>query len=50
MPTIAEKAQALCDRLSCHEIYPDEVSALNCEWETDPRWSGIVRRSAQRRY
>jgi isocitrate lyase len=43
MPTIAEKAQALCDRLSCHEIYPDEVSALNCEWETDPRWSGIVR-------
>jgi isocitrate lyase len=43
MPTIAEKAQALCDRLSCHEIYPDEVSALKCEWETDPRWSGIVR-------
>ncbi len=41
--TIAEKAQALCDRLSCHEIFPDEVSALECEWQTDPRWKGIVR-------
>ncbi len=43
MQTYAEKAQALCDRLSCHEIYPDEVSALTCEWQTDPRWQGILR-------
>ena len=43
MQTIAEEAQALCDRLSCHEIYPDEVSALECEWQTDPRWKGIQR-------
>jgi isocitrate lyase len=43
MQTIAEKAQALCDRLSCHEIFPDEVSALECEWQTDPRWEGITR-------
>ncbi len=43
MQTIAEEAQALCDRLSCHEIYPDDVSALECEWQTDPRWKGIQR-------
>jgi isocitrate/methylisocitrate lyase len=43
MQTIAEEAQALCDRLSCHEIYPDEVSALECEWRNDPRWHGIQR-------
>ena len=43
MQTIAEKAQALCDRLSCHEIFPDEVSVLECEWQTDPRWEGIKR-------
>jgi len=43
MQTIAEKAQALCDRLSCHEIFPDEVSALEYVWENDPRWEGIVR-------
>ncbi len=43
MPTTVEKAQALCDRLSCHEILPDEISALKCEWECDPRWGGIVR-------
>jgi isocitrate lyase len=43
MQTFSEKAQALCDRLSCHEIYPDEVSALECEWQTDPRWNGIQR-------
>ena len=33
MQTFAEKAQALCNRLSCHEIYADEVSALTCEWQ-----------------
>jgi len=43
MQTFAEKAQALCDRLACHEIYPDEVSALECEWRKDPRWHGIQR-------
>ena len=43
MQTLSEKAKALCDRLSCHEIYPDEVSALKCEWEKDPRWDGITR-------
>ena len=43
MQTIAEKAQALCDRLSCHEIYPDEVDALNCQWQSDPRWEGVLR-------
>jgi isocitrate lyase len=43
MQTISDKAKALCDRLSCHEIYPDEVSALKCEWDKDPRWEGITR-------
>jgi isocitrate lyase len=43
MQTIAEKAQALCERLSCHEIFPDEVSALKYHWENDPRWKGIER-------
>lgn len=43
MQTIAEKAQVLCDRLSCHEVFPDEVSALEYVWENDPRWKGIVR-------
>lgn len=43
MQTIADEAQALCDRLSCHEIYPDEVSALECEWQKDARWKGIHR-------
>ena len=43
MQTIVEEAQALCDRLSCHEIFPDEISALECEWENDPRWQGITR-------
>jgi len=43
MQTIEEKGRALCDRLSCHEVFPDEVSALECEWENDPRWKGIVR-------
>lgn len=43
MQTIAEKARVLCDRLSCHEIFPDEISALACEWETDPRWQAVKR-------
>ncbi|MDA8137976.1 MAG: isocitrate lyase [Desulfobacteraceae bacterium] len=43
MQTIAEKAQALCDRLSCHEVFPDEVSALEYVWKNDPRWAGTNR-------
>ena len=43
MKTIAEKAKDLCDRLSCHEILPDEVEALESEWKNDPRWKGIER-------
>jgi isocitrate lyase len=43
MQTIEDKAKALCDRLTCHEIFPDEVSALECEWQNDPRWNGIAR-------
>lgn len=43
MQTIAEKAQALCDRLSCHEVFPDEISALEYVWKNDPRWAGITR-------
>jgi isocitrate lyase len=43
MQTIADQARSLCDRLSCHEVLADEVSALACEWETDPRWRGIQR-------
>jgi isocitrate lyase len=43
MQSIADEAKALCDRLSCHEIYPDEISVLDCEWQTDPRWKGIKR-------
>ena len=43
MQTIADQARSLCDRLSCHEVLADEVTALACEWETDPRWHGIQR-------
>ncbi len=43
MQTIEEKAKVLCDRLSCHEVFPDEIDALECEWENDPRWKGILR-------
>ncbi|MBT8338518.1 MAG: isocitrate lyase [Desulfatitalea sp.] len=43
MQTIAEKAQVLCDRLTCHEVFPDDISALQYVWDNDPRWKGIVR-------
>jgi isocitrate lyase len=43
MPTIAEDAKELCDRLSCHEIFPDEVAELETEWQSDPRWQGVTR-------
>jgi isocitrate/methylisocitrate lyase len=43
METIEQKAEKLCERLSCHEIFPDEVDCLEREWASDPRWRGIVR-------
>jgi isocitrate lyase len=43
MKTIEEKAAEICKRLSCHEVQSDEVDALGCSWETDPRWIGVVR-------
>jgi isocitrate lyase len=41
--TIEEKGRQLCDRLACHEIFPDEVACLREEWTMDARWRGIVR-------
>jgi isocitrate lyase len=41
--TIEEKAKEICERLSCHEVFPDEISELEAHWEKDPRWAGIVR-------
>ena len=43
MKTVEETAAEICDRLSCHEIFPDEVSDLAESWEKDPRWKGIIR-------
>jgi isocitrate lyase len=43
MQTIEEKARELCQRLACHEVFPDELEDLQREWEKDPRWKGIVR-------
>ncbi|MFO8113548.1 MAG: isocitrate lyase [Desulfosalsimonadaceae bacterium] len=41
--TIDEKAATLEERLSCHFISNDEITALEQNWKTDPRWKGIVR-------
>ena len=41
--TIEEKAKELCEKLSCHEIQGDEAACLQEEWDTDPRWKGILR-------
>ena len=41
--TIEEKARELCEKLSCHEIQGDEAACLQEEWNTDPRWKGILR-------
>jgi isocitrate lyase len=41
--TIDEKAATLEERLSCHFISNDEITALDQNWKTDPRWKGIVR-------
>ncbi len=43
MQTIEERAKAICERLSCHEIVIDELEDLKQEWGHDPRWKGIVR-------
>jgi len=41
--TIEDKARKLCEKLSCHEIQGDEAVCLQEEWDTDPRWKGILR-------
>jgi len=41
--TIEEKARELCEKLSCHEIQPEEAACLKQEWDCDPRWKGIER-------
>lgn len=43
MQTIEERAKAICERLSCHEIVKDELEELKQEWDQDPRWKGILR-------
>lgn len=43
MKTIEEKAQEICDRLTCHEVVPEEREALETHWAEDPRWKGIER-------
>jgi len=43
MKTIEETATEICNRLSCHEVQPDEVVECSECWERDPRWKGIVR-------
>jgi isocitrate lyase len=41
--TIQDKAIAICERLSCHEILGDEAACIQEEWDSDPRWQGIKR-------
>ena len=43
MKTIEEKAQEICERLTCHEVIADEREDLEAHWANDPRWKGIVR-------
>ena len=43
MKTIEEKAEAICQRLTCHEVVADEREELEAHWAEDPRWKGIVR-------
>ena len=43
MKTVDEKAEEICERLSCREVVPDEVEELKTSWQNDPRWNGIVR-------
>jgi isocitrate lyase len=41
--TIEEQAVELEEKLTCHYINPDEISALEESWKNDPRWKGIER-------
>jgi isocitrate lyase len=41
--TIEEKAKAICERLSCHEVLPDDLEDMEHEWSMDPRWKDVVR-------
>ena len=43
MKTIEQKAEEICDRLTCHEVVDDEREELENHWANDPRWKGIVR-------
>lgn len=43
MKTIEEKAEEICERLTCHEVVADEREELEAQWARDPRWKGIVR-------
>ena len=43
MKTIEEKAKEICERLSCHEVQPNELQQLTEGWDKDPRWKGINR-------
>ncbi len=43
MKTIEQKAEEICDRLTCHEVVADEREELEAHWAADPRWQGIVR-------
>ena len=43
MKTIEEKAEEICQRLTCHEVVADEREELEAHWAGDPRWKGIVR-------
>ncbi|WP_372682352.1 isocitrate lyase [Desulfosarcina sp.] len=43
MKTIEEKAEEICQRLTCHEVVADEREELETHWAKDPRWKGIVR-------
>jgi isocitrate lyase len=41
--TIVETAVELEKRLTCHEVFPDDVECLTAHWASDPRWQGIRR-------
>ncbi len=43
MKTVAESADELGKKITCHEIATDDLASLQKSWETDPRWQGIVR-------
>ncbi|MDZ4860892.1 MAG: isocitrate lyase [Candidatus Hydrogenedentes bacterium] len=43
MKTVQEMAVALEERISRHDIDPEEARVLRTIWENDDRWKGIVR-------